>query len=95
LKVAFSREAILDLESIGDWIAQENLARAYSFVRELRNECLSLKDFPERHPVFKNSDVGEVRKKPYGNYVIFYVVQNNILNIARVLHGGRDFSDLF
>jgi toxin ParE1/3/4 len=95
LKVEFSNEAGIDLEAIGDWIAQDNPNRAYSFVRELRNECLKLKDFSKRNSLFKNSDLGEVRKRPYGNDIIFYVVENDIVIIARILHGARDTSDLF
>ena len=85
----------MDLEAIGDWIARENPDRAYSFIRELRYDCLNLKDFPERHAVFEKSDLGEVRRRPYGQYVIFYVVGDSVLNIARILHGARDYSDLF
>jgi toxin ParE1/3/4 len=95
LKVEFSNEAGIDLEAIGDWIAQDNPNRAYSFVRELRNECLKLKDFSKLNSLFKNSDLGEVRKRPYGNDIIFYVVENDIVIIARILHGARDTSDLF
>jgi toxin ParE1/3/4 len=95
LKVEFSQEATLDLEAIGDWIAQDNPSRAYSFVEELREDCFTLKDFSERNVVFKRSDLGDVRKRPYGNYVIFYVVENDIVIIARILHSARDSSDLF
>ena len=95
MKVEFSQVANLDLEAIGDWIAQENPDRAYSFVRELRNECLDLKDFSKRNPVFRNSDRGEIRKRSYGMYVIFYIIKSDVLNIVRILHGSRDFSNLF
>jgi toxin ParE1/3/4 len=95
LKVEFSREAALDLEAIGDWIAQENPNRAYSFIEELREDCLTLKDFSERNVVFKKSDLGDLLKRPYGIYIIFYVVKDDIVNIARILHGARDSSDLF
>jgi toxin ParE1/3/4 len=95
LKIEFSREASLDLEAIGDWIAQDNPSRAYSFIEGLREDCLTLKDFSERNVIFKKSDLGDVRQRPYGNYVIFYIIKNDIVIIARILHGARDSSDLF
>ncbi len=93
--VEFSQKAEQDLESIGDWIAQENHDRAYSFIRELRLDCASLSDFPQRYAVFKSSDIGDIRRKPHGNYLIFYVVGKNSISITRVLHGAQDYADLF
>jgi toxin ParE1/3/4 len=93
--VEFSREAIQDLEAIGDWIAQENPDRAYQFVRELRVDCESLSDFPERYAMFKTIDIGDIRRKPHGNYLIFYVVGQSIVSISRILHGAQDYADLF
>lgn len=95
MKVEFSNESDQDLESIGDWIAQENPDRAYSFVRELRVDCLSLSDFPERYAIYKSSDIGSIRRKPHGNYLIFYVVGQHTVSISRILHGAQDYSDLF
>lgn len=67
MNVEFSSEAIVDLEKIGDWIAQENPLRAASFVGELRTECLGLADFPERYQVYKEIELGKLRRKVYGN----------------------------
>ena len=93
--VEFSQKANQDLEAIGDWIAQENPDRAYRFVQELRVDCSSLSDFPERHAIYKSYDIGEVRRKPHGNYLIFYVVGQNTVSISRIFHGAQDYSDLF
>lgn len=95
MKVRISEQALNDLEAIGDWISEENPARAYSFTQELRMECLGLADFPERCAVFKISDIGEMRRKVYGNYLIFYVIEAQTLHVVRILHGARDYSSLF
>ncbi|MFO1035194.1 MAG: type II toxin-antitoxin system RelE/ParE family toxin, partial [Hyphomicrobiales bacterium] len=49
MRVTLSKAAENDLEAIGDWIAQENPARARSFIAELRLDCLDLAHFPERN----------------------------------------------
>jgi len=94
LKVIFSKEASQDLEAIGDWIAQENPERAFSFVTELRHDCLSLGDFEERNPVYKMSDLGEIRKRVFGSYVVFYIVNDDMVSIARIIHGARNYANI-
>lgn len=49
--VYFSAEAEHDLEVITDYIARDNPIRALSFLRELREKCTGLADFPERFPL--------------------------------------------
>jgi plasmid stabilization system protein ParE len=49
--VRLAGEAEADLEAIGDRIAQDDPARAASFVRELRKRCLGLGRFPKRFPL--------------------------------------------
>jgi toxin ParE1/3/4 len=95
VKIEFSIEARTDLRNIGDWIAQENPVRAISFVDELEAACLSLVDFPERFPVFKRLPEGSLRRKVHGHYLIFYLVQAERVDVARILHGAQDYSELF
>lgn len=51
MKVRITAEAERDLEGIGDYIAQDNLQRALSFIEELREKCLSLADAPLAFPL--------------------------------------------
>jgi toxin ParE1/3/4 len=95
MKVKIADQAKADLSRIGDWIAQENPARAISFVDEILLECLSLGSFPQKYVVYKSTDVGMVRRKPYGNYLIFYAIVLDTIIVTRILHGAQDYSDLF
>jgi toxin ParE1/3/4 len=95
MKVKYSEAAKTDLKKISNWIAEENPLRAHSFVTELAATCEGLKHFP-----LSNQEVGLfqskiVRRKVYGNYLIFYVVNTEKLEIVRVLHGAQDYADLF
>jgi plasmid stabilization system protein ParE len=49
--VHISAEVERDLEAIGDFIAEDNPERAIGFIRELREKCLGLAEFPERFPL--------------------------------------------
>lgn len=83
-------EAERDLEAIGDHIALDNPARAASFVAELRGKCLGLADFPERFPLVPRYERQGVRHRAHGNYLIFYRVASERVDIVHILHGAMD-----
>ncbi len=87
--VAFRPQALRDLEAIADYIAVDNLSRAWSFVRDLREPCRLLGDFPESARRFP--ELGEdARILPYRNYVIIYRNLHHQVLISRMIHGARD-----
>jgi toxin ParE1/3/4 len=93
MELVFDRRAERDLEDIGDFIAKDNPTRAVSFVREIRDHCARLLQFPEAarlHP-----ELGEgVRVSVYRRYLVFHAVENDVLRIRRVIHGARNLDDL-
>ena len=89
--VHLSAEAERDLETIGDFIAADNPARAVSFLGELRSKCLGLADMPERFPLVQRYEATGVRHRGYGNYLIFYRVEMDRVVILHILHGARDY----
>ncbi len=90
--VRISDEAERDLEAIGDWIARDNPARALTFVRELRAKCEGLADFPERFPLVPRYERHGVRHRVHGNYLIFYRVGEDAVDVIHVLHGATDYA---
>lgn len=92
--VSFAPEADRDLESIGDYIANDNPARAASFMRELRERGLSLKDHPERFPQVGESAGHALRKLTHAGYLIFYVVTSSNVRILRIVYAARDWAGL-
>ena len=46
MAIRFTPLASSDLEAIGDYIAQDNPDRAYSFVLEIRNQCRKISSAP-------------------------------------------------
>jgi toxin ParE1/3/4 len=93
LTVRFSRKAEADLEAIADWIAAENYTAALVTVSELREQCLNLAELAERHPVYSRRKDEIIRRKVYKGYLIFDVSNKDVVEIARVIHGARDYSD--
>ena len=82
-----------DLEEIGDYIAQDNPARAGSFVAELRAQCEKICRNPagyRRRPELSDG----LRSCAHGNYVIFFASTAEQVTIIRILHGARDIPEV-
>jgi len=46
-----------------------------------------------RNPTMKNTRIRRIKK--FSNYLIFYRIETNRIVILRVLHGARDYMNLF
>jgi len=91
MQFRFSRRAEADLEEIGAYIARDNPARAVSFIVALRQHCRNLLIFPQAAPLRRELGAG-VRLSVVGNYVVLYVVHEDVLEIRRVVHGARNLT---
>jgi toxin ParE1/3/4 len=94
VKVVLALEAKLDLESIVDFIAWENPARAASFALELDTKARELGDFPHRFPLIPDFATLGIRRRKHGNYLIVYRVETDRVLVMRVLHAARDYPAL-
>jgi toxin ParE1/3/4 len=94
MRLEFSPESQLDLIEIAAFIAQDNPARAKSFVDELEADCGRLVTQPGIGA--PRPELGDrVRVLPHGRYLIFYRPDENVVRIARVLHSARDVGQRF
>lgn len=82
-----------DLMEIVSYIADDNPAAAMRVYQDMvaRFELLATRprlgrSRPEIAPT--------LRSLPVGNYVVFYRIERDVVQIARVLHGARNFADL-
>ena len=89
--VVFTDPAEEDLEQIGDWIARNNPIRAGTFIRELRQACRTLDELPLGHALVSRYEHTGIRRRVYGNYLIFYWVVGDEIQVLHILHGARDF----
>ncbi|MCK9544837.1 MAG: type II toxin-antitoxin system RelE/ParE family toxin [Novosphingobium sp.] len=90
--VHLTAEAEYDLETISDYIARDNPARALSFLQELRSKCLGLADMPERFPLVPRYEATGVRRRGHGDYLIFYRVEAEKVIIIHILHGAQNYN---
>jgi plasmid stabilization system protein ParE len=49
--------------------------------------------YPFRHPAMQNARIRKIKK--FSNYLIFYRIETDRIEILRVLHGATDYMNLF
>lgn len=86
--------ARVDLIEIGDFIAQDNLERALSFLAEIEVKMQEAAERPESFPM-RNDVCAGLRSARHGRYLIFFVNADEEVQIVRVLHGARDLPRIF
>lgn len=92
--VFITAEAEADLERIGDHIAKDNPQRAISFIHELVDRCERLAETPRGFALIPRYEHTGVRRRPYGNYLIFYRVSEDRIEILHILNGAQDFENI-
>ncbi|ORE91118.1 type II toxin-antitoxin system RelE/ParE family toxin [Aurantimonas sp. 22II-16-19i] len=91
MKVILTDTAIADLVGIGRHIRMDNPARADTFVDELKDACRGLGEMPRAYALVPGYEDRAIRRRPYGNYLIFYRVDAEAVFILHVLNGAQDF----
>jgi toxin ParE1/3/4 len=94
VRVRLTRSAEADLVGIADWIARDNPPRAATFVRELHARCMSLAHRPERFATVRTIRGAGIRKLAYRDYLVFYVIGADSVDVIRILHGARHWRPL-
>jgi addiction module RelE/StbE family toxin len=94
MRLVFAAAARADLQAIGDWIKNDNPGRALTFITELETRCTALLAMPRAHPLVPRYERHGLRRMPHGNYLVFYRVSNDTIEIVHVLHGARDYAVL-
>ena len=91
MKVIVTEAAFDDLMRIGRTIKAGNPARAETFAAELYDRCRRLAVTPRAFPLLPGREESGVRRRPHGNYLIFYRINGNVVEVLHILQGARDY----
>jgi toxin ParE1/3/4 len=94
MKVVIAEAARSDLIAIGEFIQQQNPARAVTFVNELLDRCDEIPDMPRAYSLVPRYERWGVRRRVYQNYLIFYRIREELIEIIRILNGAQDYEVL-
>lgn len=94
MRVVITAAAKADLLAIRRSIAADNPARAVTFTEELLDRCLALADTPRAYPLVPRYERFGIRRCVHGDYLIFYRLQPEQIEVIHVLQGARDIEAL-
>lgn len=95
MHLEWTEPALVDLEAIRDYIAQDSPANADRFVDRLFTSAKKLTDFPRiGRPVPEADDTSEdIRELIFRDYRIIYRVTDRV-QVLTVIHGARDLEGM-
>ena len=96
--IEYSKEAKQDLIGIKQYI-KYNLQEpetAQKLILEIRNEINNLKHNPEIFSIIDEDIIKkfEIRKLIVNNYIVFYRIKKDNIEIVRVMYGRRNWINL-
>ncbi len=96
--IEYSKESKEDLVGIKQYI-KYNLQEpeiAQKLISKIRNEINNLKHNPKIYSIIDDDIIKklEIRKLIVDNYIIFYRIKNDNIQIVRVMYGRRNWINL-
>jgi toxin ParE1/3/4 len=92
--VVLTETAIADLVAIGRYIKTDTPQRAKTFVAELKSRCYQLGVMPKAFALVPRHEHAGVRRRPHGNYLIFYRIAADTVEVLHVLHSALDYETI-
>ncbi len=92
MNVIWSRRALLDVEHIRDYIAQDAPAYAQPFVERLLHATRHLPQFPHSGRAMPEAKDRRIREVIYQGYRIIYRLRADTIEIVMVVHGSRNLA---
>ncbi len=86
VQIIWSERAIIDLNSIAEYIASDSEYAANKFVQELINKTNTLLSYPEMGRPIPENIPGSYRQILHKSYRIIYKLENKNIIISSVYH---------
>ena len=93
-RVVYSPAADEDLVDIAAYIARDKPGAARRWVQTIRQKCDTLASQPMVGEERAGFGVPGCRSFSVGNYVVFFRAIEDGIEVARIVHGSRDLSNL-
>jgi plasmid stabilization system protein ParE len=90
-KYFLSRQAVLDIREIVEYIARDSINNARQFTDKLMEICDSIGDFSERCRIVPEVRNSQIREIIYRNYRIVCTVQDKKVYILQIFNAARLF----
>jgi toxin ParE1/3/4 len=92
MKVLLTRLAELDFDEITEGLASINLRASWALVERFEKKFLRLERFPELGGRYEK--IPALRRTFVAPYVLYYRIEEEHVEIVRIVHGARDHGPL-
>lgn len=93
-KLRINPVAAIDLQEIKDYLSEDNPEAAIKTVQDIISKIETLIDFPEMGSLFapRIKQKSKYRYLVCAQYLVFYVYEDGIVYVQRILHAKRNFA---
>ena len=92
MNLEWTEPALVDLESIWDFIKRDSEYYASQFIGKIIDAVESLKTFPEMGRNVPETESENIRELLFNNYRIIYQVEAERILILTIIHAARNLS---
>jgi toxin ParE1/3/4 len=89
MKIFWTKEALLRLQEIEEYISRDNPISAIEFVDKLITIAETIIDNPRKGRIVPELSLENIRELLYQNYRIVYLVKKNSVDILTVFEGHQ------
>lgn len=89
MKIFWTKEALLRLQEIEEYISRDNPIGAIEFVDKLITVAETIIDNPRKGRIVPELSLENIRELLYQNYRIVYLVKKNSVDILTVFEGHQ------
>ena len=89
MKIFWTKEALLRLQEIEEYISRDNPIIAIEFVDKLISLAETLLDIPEKGRIVPELSLENIRELLHKNYRVVYLVKKNSVDILTVFEGHQ------
>ena len=92
MKIEWTQPALLDLESIRDYISRDSEYYAARFIEKIIEAVEGLEKLPKMGRSVPEAEEENIREVLLHNYRIIYRVETGRILVLTIIHGARDLS---
>ena len=89
MKIFWTKEALLRLQDIEEYISRDNPVAAIGFVDKLISVAETIVDYPEKGRIVPELSIEKIREVLHKNYRIVYLIKKNSIDILTVFEGHQ------
>lgn len=89
MKLFWTKESLIRLQEIEEYISVDNPAVAIEFVDKLISLAETLLDNPEKGRIVPELSLENIRELLYKNYLIVYLIKKSSIDILTVFEGHQ------